>query len=265
MPDAAPKIRLFVADDLGAGPRLALPKAQAHYLRHVMRCPPGTEVALFNGRDGEWRAAVEGYGKAEAALSLHGRLRPQAAEAGPWLLFAPLKRGPMELMLEKAVELGASRLMPVLTQRSVVGRLNAKRLQAIVVEAAEQCGRLTVPELAAPVALAELAAGWPAGRRLIFCDEAGDAPPLAEVAAAEAGGALALLIGPEGGFDEAERAALRALPFVRPASLGPRILRAETAALAGLAVLQAVAGDWRLPAEAGGEQFLRNGSAIRER
>jgi 16S rRNA (uracil1498-N3)-methyltransferase len=163
-------------------------------------------------------------------------LRPQSAEPGPWLLFAPLKRGPLELLVEKATELGAERLQPVTTRRTVVGRLNLERLGAIATEAAEQCGRLTVPDLREPLALETLADGWPAGRTLFFADEAG-APPLA-TRRAEAAGALALLVGPEGGFEAAERAFLRGLAFVRPASLGPRILRAETAAIAGLAALQ---------------------------
>ena len=238
MPEAAPKIRLFVADDLHADGRVVVDRAQAHYLGHVMRCRPGDGIALFNGRDGEWQARIEAFGKAQAELSVSNQLRPQTAEPGPWLVFAPIKREGLALMVEKATELGVALLQPVITRRTVVGRLNLERLRRIAVEAAEQCGRLTLPELCEPSPLAKLAEGWPAGRALIFADEGG-APRLNYVAGT-APGALALLVGPEGGFEAEERAFLRGLDFVRPASLGPRILRAETAAIAGLAVLQAL-------------------------
>jgi 16S rRNA (uracil1498-N3)-methyltransferase len=242
MPDTVPKIRLHVPGNLAAGGEAVLARAQAHYLRNVMRCRPGDPVALFNGRDGEWRGEIAGYGKDGASVRLSERLHPPADEPGPWLVFAPVKRGPLELVVEKATELGAARLMPVATRRTVVGRLNAARLAAIATEAAEQCGRLTVPEVTALRPLEGIAEGWPAARTLLFCDEAGEAPPLAEAARGLPPEGLALLVGPEGGFEAAERAWLRGLAFVRPASLGPRILRAETAAIAGLAILLAAAG-----------------------
>ena len=239
MPEARPKIRLHVDGSLAAGAATPLSRAQSHYLGHVMRCRPGDGIALFNGRDGEWRATIRSFAKSGAEAKVEACLRPPADEPGPWLLFAPVKRAPLELTIEKATELGVERLQPVLTRRTVVGRLNAQRLAAIGIEAAEQCGRLTVPTLNPPCPLGDVVKAWPADRTLIFADEAG-APPLATVAAGIAG-PQALLVGPEGGFEAEERAFLRGLGFVRPASLGPLILRAETAAIAGLAVLRALA------------------------
>ncbi|MDP6707620.1 MAG: 16S rRNA (uracil(1498)-N(3))-methyltransferase [Alphaproteobacteria bacterium] len=250
MTDTAPRIRLYVPDDLADGLVLGLSANQAHYLRHVMRLKAGQAVRLFNGRDGEWRARIEGFGKGWCSLALDGRLAEQTPEAGPLLLFAPLKRARIDALVEKAVELGVAALQPTLTRRTSVGRVNRDRLRLIAIEAAEQCGRLSVPELYAPRDLAALLDDWPAGRRLVFLDEGGGVPPLGDVLATAALPAegWALLIGPEGGFDDAERGDLTARDFVLPAGLGPRILRAETAALAALTLWQALAGDWRAEA-----------------
>jgi 16S rRNA (uracil1498-N3)-methyltransferase len=246
MTEAAPRIRLYVADDLASGQVVGPAPSQAHYLRHVMRCRPGDEIALFNGRDGEWRARIEGFGKGWCSLALLEQLRQQAAEAGPVLLFAPIKRSRIDTLVEKATELGAAALQPVSTRRTTVARVNIDRLRLIAIEAAEQSGRLTVPEVTAPLVLETLLEQWPAGRLLLFLDEAGGAAPLAEaLASAPASESWALLIGPEGGFDDDERKLLGARDFVIAAGLGPRILRAETAALAALALWQAVLGDWR--------------------
>lgn len=226
---------------------MELEAEQTHYLRHVLRCRPGDEVAVFNAADGEWRARIESLARASCRLALAAQVRAGGAEPGPWLVFATVKRGPLDLVVEKATELGVERLQPLLTARTVVGRVNLQRLGAIAREAAEQCGRVSVPEIREAVALGHLLDEWPACRTLIFCDTAGDAPPLASLASTLKAAASAVLVGPEGGFDEAERALLHRQPFVRAATLGPRTLRAETASIAALAVLQALAGDWQAP------------------
>lgn len=247
MTASPPPIRLFVVDDLGPGAAIGLPPAQAHYLRHVMRRQRGDEIALFNGRDGEWLARIDGFGKGWCSLAVEAPLRGQTPEPDLWLAFAPLKRARIDFLVQKATELGAALLQPVLTRHVAVDRVNTDRLIANAVEAAEQCGRLTVQEVREPLPLDGLLRDWPRKRRLLFCDEAGDAPPLAS-ALADAGcasGPWAVLTGPEGGFAPAEREAIRAQPFVVPVHLGPRILRAETAAVAALALWQGLAGDWR--------------------
>jgi len=237
MSEPAPRLRLYVEAALAAGAELEAPAAQAHYLLHVMRAQDGAAVALFNGRDGEWLARVARAGR-RCLLATERPLRPQAPEPGPRLLWAPLKRQATDLLVRAATELGAARLSPVLTRRTVAERVNPERLGAIAVEAAEQSGRLTLPRLDAPATLDRVLDGWPAPAPLLFCDEAGGASGLLQ-AAAGAGMEAALLVGPEGGFEPAERARLRAHPAVRPATLGPLILRAETAALAALAILGA--------------------------
>ena len=220
---------------LGAGP--------ANYLGNVLRLEPGAEVKLFDGATGEWLARIDEIGRKRAVLTVVAHLRPPEAVPDLWLLFAPLKRGRIDWLVEKATELGAARLVPVLTRRTVVDRLNLGRLRAHAIEAAEQCERTVVPELAEPVKLDRLLAAWPAERTLYFADETGGAP-LARIATA---GPAAILIGPEGGFTDEERAAIQALPQARGVSLGPRILRAETAALAAIALWMASAGDWSDP------------------
>lgn len=234
--------RLHVEAPLAAGFQVALERGQSHYLRHVLRLGAGAAVRLFNGRDGEWAGALAPIGRGDAAVEIGERTRPPEPAGGPWLLFAPVKRQRIDLIAEKATELGAARLIPVMTRHVAVERVNVDRLRAIAVEAAEQCERLTVPTVDAPRPLLDALAGWPAGRTLYVADERGAAPPIADAAVS---GAFALLIGPEGGFAPAELDAVRELAFSRPVALGARILRADTAAIAGLAILQAVVGDWR--------------------
>ncbi len=223
--------RLHVPDDLATGLSLTLSPGQAHYLGTVMRQVAGEQVSLFNGRDGEWSARINDIRREKARLTVETQLRPQAPEPDLWLAFAPLKRDATDLVVQKATELGVSALLPVFTSRTNTARINADRLAAIAREAAEQSERLTVPELRSPLMLADLLAAWPPGRTLAAAIERNGPGPTPR--------AGALLTGPEGGFTEAELDALRAARFVSPISLGPRILRAETAVIAGLALLQA--------------------------
>ena len=242
--------RLFVTADIGAGHAVALSSGQAHYLENVMRLSPGDAVVLFNGRDGEWAGHIAELGRGAGSVSAECLRRPQAAEPDIWLLFAPIKRGPMDFLIQKAVELGVSRLWPVLTRHTDVGRFNMERARSTVVEAAEQCERLTLPDVREPARLEDVLSGWPEERRLLACAESGPVRPIADVLEElksrrpgdDAG--MALLIGPEGGFATSELDALGNLPFVTAAGLGPRVLRAETAALAALACWQSVLGDW---------------------
>jgi 16S rRNA (uracil1498-N3)-methyltransferase len=239
------KLRLFVEAALNEGARVAPSPAQAHYLLHVMRAKAGDRVRLFNGRDGEWGAALADVTKRGCALVCESRIVGQAETPDVWLVFAPVKKTPADYVTQKATELGVRVLQPVLTRRTVVRRVNEERMRANAIEAAEQSGRLTVPEVRAPVMLDALLAQWPRDRRILFCDEAGEAPPIADVLGRAPDGPWAVLIGPEGGFDPAERERIRACDFVTPVSLGHRILRADTAGLAALAVWQAIRGDWR--------------------
>jgi 16S rRNA (uracil1498-N3)-methyltransferase len=244
--------RLFVEEVLGAGAAIALDRDRAHYLRNVLRAASGDGVGLFNGRDGEWRARIAAFAKHGAALEVEVQTRPQAPEPDLWLVFAPVKRARIDFIAEKATELGASALIPVMTRRTVVTRVNIDRLRANAVEAAEQTERLSVPEIHEAVSLDRLLADWPAGRRLILCAEAGQARPIAEALSGLASesqvssGAWAVMTGPEGGFAPAELDGLANLPFVTAVGLGPRILRADTAALAALACFQAILGDGRV-------------------
>ena len=233
--------RLFVDPPLAPGPlRIAGP--QAHYLGSVLRMKLGDPVKLFDGTSGEWLAVAAEIYKREILLEVTDKLR--AAETVPdlWLCAAPIKKGRIDWVAEKACELGVARLVPVLTQRTVVDRLNTERLRAHMIEAAEQCGRTAVPELAEPVKLGALLRDWPPARILFFADETGGAPALEAMRGS--GGAAAILIGPEGGFDAEERAAIRAVPGGVGVSLGPRILRADTAAAAAVALWMAARGDW---------------------
>ena len=238
-------IRLFVNFPLKAGEAAALGFDQSRYLAGVMRRGPGDEVLLFNGRDGEWRASLTEAGKRGVRLTVETLERPQAPGPDLDLICALVKRTRLEAIVEKAAELGARRVRLALTERTNADRANVARLQAIAAEAAEQTGRLDVPEICAPERLDRLIAGWEPGRSLLFCDEAGEAPPALEALKGVQGAAWAILIGPEGGFSPAERARLRGLDFATAASLGPRILRADTAAISALALWQAVVGDWR--------------------
>lgn len=243
--------RLHVAADLGPGAAVGLDEGQAHLLRSVLRLERGAHVALFNGRDGEWLGRIDGIGKGWASVELVDRLRQQAREPDLWLVFAPIKRARLDFLAEKATELGVSALWPVFTRHTAVERVNEDRLRANAREAAEQTGRLSVPEIRPACDLSAALAAWPDGRRILLGDESGASPPIAEVLGAGMPGAdaqeapWAVLTGPEGGFARPELDRLRELPFVSAASLGPRVLRADTAAIAALAVLQALRGDWR--------------------
>lgn len=238
------KVRLYVEAPLGLGVRVEPSPAQAHYLLHVMRAKAGEFVSLFNGRDGEWLARIADLSKRSCILNCELAIAPQHAVPDVWLVFAPIKKIPADYLAQKATELGVRRLQPIITRRTIVSRVNLERVRANAIEAAEQSGRLSVPDVGEPQTLSALLAHWPGERKLVFCDEAGDAPPLRDALAAAPDGPWAILTGPEGGFDASERDALRAKPFVVPAVLGPRILRADTAALAALAIWQSVKGDW---------------------
>jgi 16S rRNA (uracil1498-N3)-methyltransferase len=237
-------IRLFIPHDLAAGAELALDHGQSHYLASVMRQGVGDEVALFNGRDGEWRATITVVTKRAVGLRAEALARPQAMGPDLDLVIALIKRSRLETIVEKAAELGARRVLPVVTERTNADRARIERLNAIATEAAEQTGRLDVPGVAEPVKLAAMLKVWDPGRRLLFCDEAGDARPVLDALKGQPAGPWAILIGPEGGFSPKERQTLRALPYATPASLGPRILRADTAAISALTLWQAALGDW---------------------
>jgi 16S rRNA (uracil1498-N3)-methyltransferase len=253
--------RLHVEDALSAGATAALDPSQAHYLRNVLRLKPNDAVLVFNGRDGEWRATIETAGK-RVRLAVQEQTRAQTAASDLHYLFAPLKHERLDYMVQKAVEMGVSRLQPVITRHTQVNRVNLDRMRANAIEAAEQCGVLTLPEISAPLSFDRAIAARQPERLLVFCDEnaaiANPAAalsaarikpsamiPLAAASATAATQPLAVLIGPEGGFAEEERAALMALPNIVRLSLGPRILRADTAAVAALALVQATLGDWR--------------------
>jgi 16S rRNA (uracil1498-N3)-methyltransferase len=241
--------RLFVPDPLSEGSETLLSPAQAHYLRDVMRMNVGDAVRLFNGRDGMWLASIAALGKSKGALGVESLIAPQRPEPEIWLLFAPLKAQRQDMLVEKAVELGVSVLQPVLTQRTQTRRINAERLEAQVIEAAEQCERLTLPEVRPLAELSGVLGAWEPSRRLFYGDETGNgAAALAAFSAPRGVGGDALLVGPEGGFSPQELDVLAAASFSSGVGLGPRILRAETAALAALALWQAVRGDGaRLP------------------
>jgi len=242
--------RLYVEASLTGGRTLELDPAQASYLRNVLRLKAGAHVLVFNGRNGEWRATLADRGKRALSLALGEQTRTQTSPLDLHYLFAPLKHARLDYMVQKAVEMGASCLQPVLTRHTQVTRVNLERMQANAIEAAEQCGILTLPEIAAPNSFERMLAERRPERLLIFCDEEAEVKdPLAALAAVRpAAGTpppLAVLIGPEGGFAEDERAALLRAPNVVRLALGPRILRADTAAVAALALVDAVLGDWR--------------------
>ena len=258
--------RLFVDADLGPGATIDLAPGQAHYLRHVLRLEAGEAVQLFNGRDGEWRARLDGFGKGKCSIAVADQTRPQRSELDLWLVFAPIKRERIDWLAAKATELGVTALLPAFTRRTAVTRVNTDRLRANAVEAAEQCERLTVPDVREAATLDRILADWPPRRRLLLCAEAGTARPIADALVAEkaalaaAGRAApepwAVLTGPEGGFAPDELDALVKLAFVTAVGLGPRLLRADTAAVAALACWQAVLGDGagRPPLRPGGRQ-----------
>lgn len=237
--------RLFVSAPLDAGTAVALDRAQAHYLGHVLRLSAGDRILVFNGRDGEWSATLATEKRA-ATLLIGAKTRQQTAPADLHYLFAPLKAARLDYMVQKAVEMGVSQLQAVFTRHGQVTRVNLERMQANVIEAAEQCGLLALPHIAPPVALSRYIADRDPARCLVFCDEdAETADPAAALGEIKPRPPLAVLVGPEGGFAEDERAALLRQPNVVRLSLGPRILRADTAAVAVLALVQTVLGDWR--------------------
>jgi 16S rRNA (uracil1498-N3)-methyltransferase len=240
--------RLYVAAPLAPGAVLTLEKPQAHYLRNVLRLKGGDPILVFNGKDGEWRATLSDSDRRGRDLSVQERTRAQTVALDLHYLFAPLKHERLDYMVQKAVELGVSRLVPVITRHVQVTRVNLDRMRANTIEAAEQCGILNVADVANPLTFDQMIAGLDSGRLLVFCDEDAEVKdPVVALAAQRASGMrpLAVMIGPEGGFAEEERAALLRLPNVVRLALGPRILRADTAAVAALALVQAVLGDWR--------------------
>ncbi|HXO03482.1 MAG TPA: 16S rRNA (uracil(1498)-N(3))-methyltransferase [Stellaceae bacterium] len=238
--------RLYLPAALVEGGAIKIDAAQSHRLRHVLRLAVGAAVAGFNARDGEFACRITELSRNRGALAVETCLRAPEAEADLWLLFAPIKRLRLDWLIEKGAELGVGAFVPVMTARTQPERLNRERLLAHAIAAAEQSERLSVPEIRPLTPLAEVLGEWPPDLRLILCDETGGGVPIADaLGELPAGAPMALLIGPEGGFAERELDALANLPFVTRAGLGPRVLRAETAALAALAVFQAIAGDWR--------------------
>ncbi|MFN3281822.1 MAG: 16S rRNA (uracil(1498)-N(3))-methyltransferase [Tabrizicola sp.] len=236
------KIRLYVDQPLGSGQAVALSQDQAHYLTGVMRLGEGAAILLFNGRDGEWRATLAQAGKRNAIAVCDSQTKPLHLPPDLWLLFAPIKKARTDFIVEKAVELGAARILPVQTRHTNSERIRQDRLQAHAIEAAEQCGATFVPEVTDLQHLDRLLSRWPEDRRLYWCDETAIGQP---ATLTPTQGPAAILIGPEGGFSAEEAAKLRARPNVTPLSLGPRILRADTAAVAALTLWQAACGDWR--------------------
>ncbi len=236
--------RVYLTEPLAAGVAVELPPGPAHHLRTVLRLGPGDAIAAFNAQHGEWLCRITEMSRNRVTVAVEHLLWSAAADPDLWLLFAPIKRARLDWLVEKATELGVSALLPVWTRRTQIERLNLDRLRAHAVAAAEQSERLSVPELRPPQALGDLIGAWPSDRRLVLCDETGGGEPIAAVAARLGPGPTAVLTGPEGGFAETELDYLGKLSFVIRAGLGPRVLRADTAALAAVAVLQASAGDW---------------------
>lgn len=234
--------RLYVPDDLAAGEQLDLPREQAHYLTRVIRNGEGDALRVFNGVSGEWRAVIEAVGKKTARLSIEAQLRAPMMTPDVTLLFAPVRKHRTAFIIEKGTELGVRRFQPVLTARTQFPKLNLEKAKLQAIEAAEQTERLDIPEFQTPQPLLDCLSAW-GDTPILFADEAGDAKPAQKVCAKLAP-PVAILIGPEGGFTESERAELRAMPNIHPITLGPRILRADTAAVALLSVWQSVSGDW---------------------
>lgn len=253
MSEPAPKIRLHLDAPLAADAEITPSREAAQYLFTVMRLKPGARILVFNGRDGEWEAEVIAAAKREGRLNALRRTRPPAPPPDLWLLFAPLKKTRTDFVAEKACELGCRRILPIFTRHTNAERVNAERLRAHAVEAAEQCGLVFVPEVADPRPLAEALAAVEPTRRIYFCDERRDAPLLSHVATPGPG---AILIGPEGGFTDAESRSIRARAGAAAVSLGPRVLRADTAAVAAITLWQAGVGDWPVAESALAEAAL---------
>jgi 16S rRNA (uracil1498-N3)-methyltransferase len=252
------RLRLFTDTPLSQDSAVTLPEAQAHYVVHVMRQKAGDEALVFNGRDGEWLAEIATVSKKGCSLQLKSQVKPQMPEPDVWLAFAPIKKARIDMVIEKATELGASVLWPVFTRHTNAERINLERLRATAIEAAEQCERLTVPEVREATTFENFLNQWPTERRLFVLDETGQGQPIAKVILTHANGEVAsppraesatppcgFLVGPEGGFAQSELDVLAQLPFVTRVGLGPRILRAETAALAALVCWQSRVGDWK--------------------
>ena len=237
--------RLFVRADLSAGAEVEAERGQANYLLNVLRLRAGEAILVFNGRDGEWRARIADAGRKDCRLTAEEQMRTQTAAPDLHHLFAPLKHARLDYMVQKAVELGAGRLRPVFTRYTQARRVNSERMQANAIEAAEQCGILSIPAIDPAEKLESALAGWDSSRRLIFCDEAAAGANPVETLRSLPPGPAAVLIGPEGGFSAEERHDLLSRPYVTALPLGPRILRADTAAIAALALAQAFIGDWR--------------------
>ncbi len=240
-----PATRLYVEGDLSKDAIVGLSSDHAHFLRSVLRLDSGRYVTLFNGRDGDWLARIDGIGKGWASTAVQEQTRSQKSSPDIWLYFAPIKRARFDFLIQKATELGVSRIQPVITRRTIVERIKSERLTANVIEASEQCERMDIPEIGDAIRLEKLVEEHPLERVLIACVEFGEAQPITDVISSLPEKApTALLIGPEGGFTPEERQLLEKYPSVQFAGLGPRILRAETAGLAALTVWQALAGDW---------------------
>ncbi len=236
--------RVYVEDALSAGTRIELDDAPSHHVAVVLRAGEGDALHLFNGKDGEWRAVIARIAKGAVTVDVERQTAPQRNVPDVHLLAAPVKRTPFDYLVQKATELGVARIRPVITRRTIVDRVNEDRMRANAIGAAEQSGRLDVPAIDEPVALQKLFQNWPADRRIMFCDEAGDALSAAEALAKAGRGPWAILTGPEGGFDPAEREMIRTQSVTVPVTLGPRIMRADTAALAAITIWQSTLGDW---------------------
>lgn len=241
-------VRLFIENDLRQDAHIDLSREQSHYLANVMRRKVGDTACLFNGRDGEWTATISAVGKKSVSLNVTAQSRTQQAEPDLWFVFAPIKKARLDFIAQKATELGVSNLTPVITRRTIVDRVNTDRMKANAIEAAEQCERLTIPDIDEPVKLEQLLANWPEDRHIMFCDEelSGEPAHTALQAACDksAPGPWAILIGPEGGFDDKERQLIKVKPNSVTVSLGPRVLRADTAAMAAISIWQSALGDW---------------------
>lgn len=237
-------ITLYLPQPFQPSGIVPLEAEQCHYLNNVMRQKTGDTVRVFNGQDGQWDARIVELSKKTGSVQLVIQRRPQRQEPDIWLCFAPVKNAPINTLVQKATELGVSRLMPVITQHTVVTRVNTERLHKIAVEAAEQCERLSIPTIEEPIKLAKLLEGWSTERGLILCDESGQGQPFGQAMVKDTHARHALLIGPEGGFSQSEFEMLRKQPYIIPVGMGPRILRADTAAMAALTCYQSTRGDW---------------------
>jgi len=237
-------IRLYLPIQLSSDRIVELPKEQAHYLANVMRKKTGDEIAVFNGKDGQWQAHIADISKRNCSLTIAGQTKKQKPEPDLWLCFAPVKNAPLAFIAQKATELGIAKLIPVITGHTITSKVNTDRLRANVIEASEQCERLTIPQVEEPIKLEHLLSKWDSSRKLILCDESGGGKPYKTALADEKEQKHAILIGPEGGFAQSEFENLRKQPYIIPVGMGPRILRADTAALAAITCYMSLLGDW---------------------